>query len=195
MNSKIKVKLEFGDDTGVAVAEEIKFKLDITNTADVSKKDLPDFRKFFKKSIKIIKKDYDGYKKITSKHKIAGPGDDLIKPLKAAFRDKGTINLVLVEDDIIKKINKKYRGIDAPTDVVSLSYLEGERFPGENLIGEIFISADTAKKQAHNLGHTLKEELNYLFAHGILHVFGYDHKTDEERKRMFMRQEEIIEGD
>ena len=131
----------------------------------------------------------------------------------------GVIQVTFVDDNEIQRINKLYRGFDKPTDVVSLSYIEkgvGLRdgvlmgagdggnvengdpfivgFPGDDLLGEIFISVDTAKRQAGEFGVTFSEEVRFLLAHGILHVFGFDHETDEDREAMFKVQNEAIKG-
>ncbi len=109
----------------------------------------------------------------------------------------GRIGLSLVDNKTIRKINKKYRKKDVPTDVVSLSYIENVRnkavsFPVDDLIGEIFISVETAKKQADEYGWSLNEELIFLFVHGLLHVFGFDHMNESDKKIMFGLQERII---
>ena len=109
----------------------------------------------------------------------------------------GRIGLSLVDDDTIRKINKNYRKKDVPTDVVSLSYTENAcnkavSFPVDDLIGEIFISVDTAKKQAGEYGWSFKEELIFLFVHGLLHVFGFDHLNDRDKKVMFAMQDKIL---
>jgi len=105
---------------------------------------------------------------------------------------EGVIQLSLVSDDEIKNINAKYRGINKHTDVVSLSYINEMKFPGKDLLGEIFISLETAEKQAKENDISLQEELLFLFAHGLLHVFGYDHMNAKDKKRMFDLQEKIL---
>lgn len=115
----------------------------------------------------------------------------------------GMIHLVLVEDQDIALLNAAYQGKDGPTDVISLSYFEDSSFPGaaqmfsgaasQNLVGEIMISADTAKRQAREHKKTLLQELQFLFVHGVLHIFGYDHEKTAERKVMFDLQDEILQ--
>lgn len=101
------------------------------------------------------------------------------------------ITLTLVEDKLIQKINKKHRGFDKPTDVVSLSYL-GDEFPGQDMVGEIFISVNTAEKQAKKLEHDLHTEMKFLFVHGILHVLGYEHQGEEDFQLMMELTKEIL---
>jgi len=114
--------------------------------------------------------------------------------LKAKMRG-GTIHAVLTGDEDIAFLNAIYRGKEEPTDVISLSYFEQSDVPGEhNIFGEIMISVDTAKRQAKSHKHTLEKELRFLFAHGLLHLFGYDHEREAERKAMFKLQDKILGG-
>ncbi|MFA6917382.1 MAG: rRNA maturation RNase YbeY [Candidatus Gracilibacteria bacterium] len=100
----------------------------------------------------------------------------------------GEISLTLVDDKKIKELNSKYRKIAKPTDVLSFAYTEGKKMTGSSgpavQIGDIFISVDTAKRQAKEREHSLKRELCVLFTHGLLHLFGFDHKNDREEAEM-----------
>ena len=102
------------------------------------------------------------------------------------------ISCTLVGDKLIKKINKQYRGVDASTDVVSLAYLEKGAFPGNDMAGEIFISLDTAKRQAEKLDHDLLTEVRFLFVHGVLHILGYEHKEEKDFKMMMDLTNQIL---
>lgn len=104
----------------------------------------------------------------------------------------GRVEVSLVNDEAIREINREYRQIDKPTDVISLSYFEDIAFPDDNLIGEIFISVDTALAQAKERGLDLEKEVIFLFVHGLLHIFGYDHETEAEESIMFGLQNEIL---
>lgn len=104
----------------------------------------------------------------------------------------GEIHLVLVDDEEIELLNGLHRGKNEPTDVISLSYLDEDAFPERNLIGEIMISVETAQRQARQHKKTLKEEVQFLFVHGLLHIFGYTHGKAGERKEMFELQDEIL---
>ena len=101
-----------------------------------------------------------------------------LKFKKAIKKDGGQIGLIIVNDKKIREFNLKYRKKNKPTDVLSFPYGKGE--------GDIYISAETAEKQAKERGHSLNKELNILFIHGLLHLFGFDHGNDKE--------EEIMEG-
>ncbi len=96
------------------------------------------------------------------------------------------IELILTTDENIKELNKAYRNIEKPTDVLSFPL---EDMPGMPL-GSIIISADTAKKGAENFSHSFEDEVKLLFIHGILHLLGYDHETDNGDMRK--KEEEII---
>lgn len=99
----------------------------------------------------------------------------------------GKISLIIVDDKKIHKINKEYRNVDKPTDVISFEYMEDKSavYGGDTIIvGDIFISLDTAKRQAIEHDHSLQKELGILFVHGLLHVLGFDHNDDEEEAEM-----------
>lgn len=104
-----------------------------------------------------------------------------------------SVHLVLVDDRLIKKLNREYRGKAKATDVLSFSYIEESSFPEKNLIGEIAISIPTAKKQAREHHKTLAQEVQFLFVHGLLHIFGYDHEETNDRREMFDLQDEILQ--
>lgn len=126
--------------------------------------------------------------------------DLLNKAVQAALRDEGyredaEVSLVFVDDDYIQELNIKYRGVDSPTDVLSFAMLEGESFPGEEeevILGDVIISLETAECQAREFGHSFQREVAYLTLHGVLHLLGYDHQEEVDRRRMREREEEIL---
>ncbi len=107
-----------------------------------------------------------------------------------------TISVTFLQSDAIHVINRQYRGIDRPTDVISFAVNdedEGFDLPLEEIdLGDIFINIDYAKKQAEEYGHSYKRELGFLFTHGLLHCLGYDHMVEEDEKVMFALQDEIL---
>jgi len=110
------------------------------------------------------------------------------------------ISLVFMDDYGIQELNKEYRGKDMPTDVLSFALLEtGEDeltiIDGEQelLLGDIIISLETAWRQAQEYNHSLEREISYLMVHGLLHLLGYDHMTDEDQEVMRRREEELLE--
>ena len=111
------------------------------------------------------------------------------------IEDDVEVSCVLVDDERIHEINREYRHIDRSTDVISFAMEDNDQFYVEGMprtLGDIFISVDHAKKQAEEYGHSLRREMWFLFTHGILHLLGYDHMTDEQEKEMFGLQDEIL---
>ena len=97
------------------------------------------------------------------------------------------ISIVLVDNEKIHEINKTYRQVDRPTDVISFAFLD------ESInLGEIYISLEKAHTQAIEYGHSFIRELSFLTVHGLLHLLGYDHMNKEEEKEMFKLQDEIL---
>ena len=106
------------------------------------------------------------------------------------------ISVTFVRSRTIHIINRDYRGIDRPTDVISFAIRDGlENFiPDEEKdLGDLFINIDYARKQAREYGHSEKRELGFLFTHGLLHCLGYDHMNPEDEKKMFALQDRILD--
>ena len=120
------------------------------------------------------------------------------------------VNLTLVDNDTIHRINREYRQIDRPTDVLSFpmqtydtpadfSHVEDcveENFnpdTGELLLGDIILSVEKVREQAAVYGHSEKREYAFLILHSMLHLFGYDHETEQEREAMEARQRSILD--
>ena len=109
------------------------------------------------------------------------------------------VSVTFVDNAFIHKINKEYRHIDRPTDVISFAFLDNEedkdvQLHGQGIVclGDIYISVDKAIEQANSYGHSLERELCFLFVHGLLHLLGYNHMTPEDEKKMFALQDEIL---
>jgi probable rRNA maturation factor len=98
----------------------------------------------------------------------------VLREAARALRVRGSVALVLTGDRTVHGLNRRYRGKDKPTDVLSF---EGPG--GEHGLGDIVISVDTAARNAAELGRSLPQELDILALHGFLHVLGYDHETDD----------------
>lgn len=104
------------------------------------------------------------------------------------------VSFIFVHDDEIHKINKEYRNIDRPTDVISFATIDGN--PNRELsyeLGDIYISLDRLKAQAVEYQHTLMREFAFLVTHGLLHLLGYDHIKKEDEVIMFSKQDEVLE--
>ncbi|HHU91990.1 MAG TPA: rRNA maturation RNase YbeY [Halanaerobiaceae bacterium] len=98
---------------------------------------------------------------------------------------EGEISFALVDNEQIQELNKEYRGIDEPTDVLS--------FPmDEEIWGDIIISTEKVLSQAEEYGHSLERELGFLAVHGILHLLGYDHQSAEEEAVMRLKEEKVL---
>lgn len=128
---------------------------------------------------------------------------EILKPLLEYARIKENLedtelefSVIIVDNEKIHEINKEYRGIDRPTDVISFALEDNEEieFDHYRILGDIYISIDKVKEQAKEYGHSEKRELAFLTIHGFLHLLGYDHMKKEDEKVMFARQEEILDG-
>ncbi len=111
--------------------------------------------------------------------------------------DDYEISVTFVRSRTIHSINRDYRGIDRPTDVISFAIRDGMDdmdIPEEEKdLGDIFININYAKKQAKEYGHSEDRETAFLFTHGLLHCLGYDHMVEEDEKVMFALQDEILD--
>lgn len=131
---------------------------------------------------------------------------------KEEVRQKCQISLLFVNNDEIRKINKETRNIDKATDVLSfpmLDYPKGKVFKDvykdkrfdvmymdqdELVLGDMVLSLERAMEQSIEYNHSFKREVCYLIVHSILHLLGYDHMEDDEKKIMRAREEEILNG-
>ena len=113
------------------------------------------------------------------------------------FTSHVEVSLTLVDKDEIHSLNRDYRGVDRPTDVLSFP-MDDEIFPGEEdvdlILGDIVICLDIAKAQAEEYGHSLDRELSYLICHSTLHLLGYDHMEDDEKAIMRGKEKEIMKN-
>ncbi|KRL38448.1 rRNA maturation RNase YbeY [Liquorilactobacillus uvarum] len=116
------------------------------------------------------------------------------------------MSVTLMDNEKIHAINKKYRGVDKPTDVISFAIEEqtdddtpiimpeDSTFEVPKNIGDIMVSVDKVKEQAAYLGHSEERELGFLVVHGFLHLNGYDHMRHEDETVMFNLQREILDA-
>ncbi len=141
-------------------------------------------------------------------------GQERFEPLEAAVTEaidraiaarggpaRAQLGLVIVGDEAIHELNRDFRGVDSPTDVLSFPLLEPGQQPteadidhdtGEVLLGDIVISLPTAERQAAEYGHSLCREVAYLAVHGALHLMGMDHETEEQRESMRLVEEAVL---
>ena len=112
--------------------------------------------------------------------------------------ENGEVSVTLTNNEYIHTLNKQYRGIDRPTDVLSFALNESEEpdvedGPDVNVLGDLVISVECAKEQAADYGHSVKREIAFLTVHGMLHLLGYDHMEEEDRLEMEAEQRFVME--
>ena len=114
--------------------------------------------------------------------------------LKKMEAEKSEVNIIFVGLEEIHEINKTYRNVDRPTDVISFALEDTEDVTvyEERVLGDIYICLDKVHEQAKEYGHTEIREMAFLIVHGLLHLLGYDHMIKEEEKIVFGLQEEIL---
>lgn len=111
---------------------------------------------------------------------------------KLGYAQDEAVTLKLTDNKTIQQINRTYREVDAPTDVLSFEndYLDPET--GLYYLGDIVISIEKAQEQAADNGHPLQQEVEMLFVHGVLHLCGYDHTEEDEYAEMSCLQDKIL---
>ena len=111
------------------------------------------------------------------------------------------VGLVVTDDETLRDLNRRYLGLDEPTDVLSFGHepfdrLRTEPFvtppDGVRRLGEVILSYPTAERQAREAGRSVQEEAAHLVVHGLLHLLGYDHDDPEDERRMRTREEELL---
>lgn len=119
------------------------------------------------------------------------------------------VNVILTDNNAIQEINKEYREVDSPTDVLSFPMIDYEvpsdftgiedsvedyfnPDSGELILGDIIISVEKVMEQAEKYGHSITRELAFLTAHSMMHLFGYDHMQEEEAHIMEAKQNAVL---
>ncbi|MEA3442778.1 MAG: rRNA maturation RNase YbeY [Chloroflexota bacterium] len=111
------------------------------------------------------------------------------------------VSLVFTDSETVRKLNRDYRGVDSPTDVIAFYMLPQQddkdnffALPPDGIVrlGEVIISYPQAAEQAREQGHSVDKELALLIIHGVLHLLGYDHEKPEEESRMRAREKELL---
>lgn len=106
--------------------------------------------------------------------------------------DDSDLTIVLTDDEQLQDLNRDYRDVDAPTDVLSFPASEADPETGRRYLGDILISVQRAEEQAAAASHPLEAELQLLVVHGVLHLLGHDHAAEEEKSRMWAAQSEVL---
>ena len=119
------------------------------------------------------------------------------------FSEDCYVAVTITDNENIKSINYEQRGIDSATDVLSFPVLEfedgeyvagvGDYFEDKLILGDIVLSAERAKEQSEEFGHSFEREIGYLTCHSVLHLMGYDHENEDEREVMRQKEEEALE--
>jgi probable rRNA maturation factor len=110
--------------------------------------------------------------------------------LEAIHLEEAELSILLCDDALIHELNRDYRGKDRPTDVLAFAMEEGEGPPepapgqGPRVLGDVVISVDTCRRQAESRALAIVDEATFLLAHGLLHLLGYDHRDEGERRVM-----------
>ncbi len=112
--------------------------------------------------------------------------------------ENAEVSITLTDNKYIHQLNREYRKIDRPTDVLSFALNESEEpeildGPETDVLGELVISVERAEEQAEEYGHSLRREIAFLAVHGMLHLLGYDHMQEEERLEMEQEQRFVME--
>ena len=134
--------------------------------------------------IHVINHYKDDHKRVPFKYK------SIIQDLSTVFPDDEECSLILVDLEEIHRINKNYRHLDRPTDVISFE--DKDPYGDPHYKGDIYLCIDKAMSQAQDYGHSVKREFAFLLIHGLLHIHGYDHLNPIDEKIMFDKQDEIL---
>lgn len=121
----------------------------------------------------------------------------LINYAIAIEREKNLeFNIIFVNNEKIRELNRTYRRIDDYTDVISFALEDYSdiNYVDKRLLGDIYISVDKAKEQAQTEKHSLLWELSFLAIHGFLHLLGYNHENEDDKNVMFSKQELMLNG-
>lgn len=109
------------------------------------------------------------------------------------YRNPPDVSVALVDDSYIRMLNKEYRGVDQPTDVLAFPMDPDEFAHGEPALGDIVISVERARDQARQFKHPLRREVAFLAVHGLLHLLGYEDETEAGASAMWSKQKELLE--
>ncbi len=113
--------------------------------------------------------------------------------LKFMSEDSAELSLLFVDDFYIKRLNRKYRKVNSRTDVLAFAMREGQGLPKDSpILGDVVISAETAKREAKKRNIVFQGELDLYVVHGVLHLLGYDDESPRERKKMKAKEKEIL---
>jgi probable rRNA maturation factor len=113
--------------------------------------------------------------------------------LQAGAPASSALTVVITGDEQLHRLNRQFLGVDAPTDVLSFPSDEADPDTGERYLGDVLISLPRAAAQADARGHAVRDELQLLVVHGVLHLLGHDHAGPDEKARMWQLQASVLE--
>jgi probable rRNA maturation factor len=119
------------------------------------------------------------------------------RPSASAAAEPNSVTVVITDNDTIQQLNYQYRGLNAPTDVLSFENVPDPDFPAGDedmlgYLGEIVIAYPVARAQAVAAGHAVQAEITLLAVHGLLHLLGFDHDTPDNKNRMWATQRQVM---
>ncbi|HEY4544426.1 MAG TPA: rRNA maturation RNase YbeY [Tissierellaceae bacterium] len=122
--------------------------------------------------------------------------DEMMRVIKESLDEEkedieSEVSISFVNDEEIHQLNRDYRNVDRPTDVLSFP-MELDFDMPEKILGDIIISTDTASRQAEEYNHSIDREILYLVTHSMFHLMGYDHMNDEEKLIMRSKEEKVL---
>ena len=117
---------------------------------------------------------------------------DIAKATMKKAANAGDFSIIFTDDKEIQQLNRDYRHIDFPTDVLAFNSDEIDPMTNARYLGDVIISVERAEKQAHLAANDISDELAMLIVHGCLHLAGLDHTTDQEKEKMRVSQEAIL---
>lgn len=125
----------------------------------------------------------------------------IVLKLEGYCADDAEVSVLFTSDAFIAELNEQYRGVQGPTDVLSFAMMDAKdeldsiRIEGiPQMLGDIVISLETARREASSSGKSLEEEISLLLVHGTLHLLGYDHDAPESEAVMWKHQEEALKA-
>ena len=111
---------------------------------------------------------------------------------RLAAREGAEVSLLLADDEALRALNARWRGVDKPTNVLSFPAAAADRIGTAPALGDIALAYETLAREAEEAGISLKDRYRHLVAHGFLHLIGYDHQTDEEAERMEALEKRVL---
>jgi len=120
--------------------------------------------------------------------------DVVVKALRLqGYREPPDVSVAFVDDAYIQVLNREYRGVDLPTDVLAFPMEPDDHAGGEPALGDIVISVERARDQARQFKHPLRREVALLAVHGLLHLLGHEDETEAGASAMWSKQKELLD--